>query len=692
MKYLNVETINGIVKESLFEIDELSYLDKLFKAKDSKKRGINYLGIPCAFDIETTNIYEKDKNGKIKKEPRPYAFMYHWQFCFDDQVVFGRRWEEFQDLLKTLEKRLNLSYKNRLVVWVHNLPFEWAHMRQFINYEEGFFRDERQPLKVVTSEGIEFRCSYALSNMSLQKFCENEEGVTHFKLSGEDYNYDKIRTANTTLTDEEQAYCYNDVRGLCECIRSRMNHDTLASMPMTSTGYVRRDLRTAVKKNKKNRKHFRDCAIDSHLYTMCREAFRGGNTHANLDAADQTLHDLWGYDITSSYPYSIMLPRYPMTKWQKITLNTFNKFIKENDYALLIRCRFKNIKYIGNCGIPYIAFSKCLRWSGKKIIDNGRILFAEFLEMTITDIDYKIIMKDYLPEDISIDEVFASNYGFLPEEIREINMQYYRAKTLLKNDPSHVYEYVKSKNSLNSIFGCMCMRIDHPLVNYNPIDGKYYEEKTTLEESIRKYYNSRNNFLQYYHGVWITAISREHLQDMLWTIGKDVVYCDTDSIKGRGEHDDDFQSKNTEIIKEITGYGGYAYDKKGDIHYLGVWDNETKENRYSEFRTLGAKKYVYRQGEKVKSTIAGVSKKVGSEFFTEHGVDAFRRNTKITDSGHLTAYYNDVDIHTITVKGCTMTSGANVALINNSYTIGVTEEYSDLLLKALEKIQDIDYI
>ena len=159
-----------------------------------------------------------------------------------------------------------------------------------------------------------------------------------------------------------------------------------------------------------------------------------------------------------------------------------------------------------------------------------------------------------------------------------------------------------------------------------------------------------------------------------------------------GDHHEDFNNKNSEIIKEITEYGGYAYDKKGDIHYLGVWDNETEKALYSEFKTLGAKKYVYKQNGKVKSTIAGVSKKVGSEFFQKNGIDSFEVGTKITDSGHLTAYYNDEEIHTITVKGCTMTSGANVALINNSYKIGVTEEYTDLLLKGLEKILDIDYI
>lgn len=692
MKYINVETINGIQKEALFDINEVSYLGKMLRCKDSHKRGVNYLEIPCAFDIETTNIYELDSEGKIKKEPRPYAFMYHWQFCFDDQVVFGRTWEEFQKLLRTLEIRLNLSYKNRLVVWVHNLPFEWAFMRQFINYEEGFFREEKQPLKVVTIEGIEFRCSYALSNMSLQKFCENEKGVIHYKLSGDEYDYNKIRTPRTTLTEKELAYCYNDVRGLCECIRSRMQHDTLAHMPMTSTGYVRRDLRTAVKANKKNRQHFKDCALDAHLYTMCREAFRGGNTHANLNSSDQLLHDMWGYDITSSYPYSIMLPRYPMTKFQKITLNTFRRFIEGDDYALLIRCRFKNVKYKNTCGVPYIAFSKCLRWGGKKIIDNGRVLFCEFLEMTITDIDYKIIMKDYDIEDVSIDEAFASNYGFLPKEIRDTNMEYYRAKTLLRDNDSKVYEYVKSKNSLNSIYGCMVMRIDQTMIKYDPDTEEYMEEMPTLEEALTKYYNSRNNFLQYHHGVWITANSRLHLQEMLWTVGKDVVYCDTDSIKGMGDHTSDFDKKNEEIIKDITEYGGYAEDSAGNVHYLGVWDNETKKGLYTSFKTLGAKKYVYEQNGKIKSTIAGVNKKIGAEFFTKHGIDAFEIGTKITDSGHLTAYYNDTEVSTITVKGCTFTSGANVALINNSYKIGVTEEYTDLLLKGLEKILDIDYI
>ena len=167
------------VTEKVYQIEELPLLDKLLKCKDSTKRGVNYLNIPCAFDIETTNIFYKNSKGEIITEPPPFAFMYHWQFCIDDCVCFGRTWEDFMKLIKHLEKGLNLSLKNRLVIYDHNLPFEWAFMNRFLNYEEGFFKEARKPLKILTSEGIEFRCSYALSNMTLAKFCQNEIGVKH---------------------------------------------------------------------------------------------------------------------------------------------------------------------------------------------------------------------------------------------------------------------------------------------------------------------------------------------------------------------------------------------------------------------------------------------------------------------------------------------------------------------------------
>lgn len=778
---LNVPTINGIEQEKIYDIQELSYLGKLLSCKDSKKRGVNYLEIPCAFDIETTNVthgdtegevfyerevYEYLKNikiqysenikrdisdfeqlrkkyfGKLKLSKnkgtpvdilyldlnqyrqdlfpesivnpsdqllhimevfdnntppkdafRPYAFMYHWQFCFDDEVVFGRTWEEFNKLLKSLEQNLNLSLNNRLVIWVHNLSFEWQFMRNFLEYEDGFFLEERKPVKIITKSGIEFRCSYILSNMGLSKFCQNEEGVTHYKLDGDNYDYDKFRLPITPLSEYEQGYCYNDVRGLCECIKSRLKHDTLASMPLTSTGYVRRELRNNVRQNRKNREYFVNSALDSHQYTLCREAFRGGDTHANAARADQINEKAWGEDIKSSFPGQMVIEDgFPFSAFARMDVPYFLNH-DMSGYALLMTVAFFNIKYDTHgdyfCGMPYIALAKCNKFSARRVIDNGRVIFAEFLECTLTNIDLDIIRKEYVFDDIRIGEIWASKAAPLSLEIRNTVMDYFRAKTLLDGDPEHKYEYAKAKAKLNSIYGCMVMRIDQTMIRWDPVKKIYTDDTPDLAEALAKFYKSRNNFLQYQQGLFITAFARRQLREMLWKVGKDCIYCDTDSIKGVGDHLKDFEEMNKIRIALAEKCGAYAEDRNGNIYHLGVWENETEEHLYDQFKTLGAKKYVYKQNDKIVSTIAGVSKKAGAEYFTLHGVEGFTRNATITESGHLTAYYNDDEIHRITLDHVTFTTSSNVALVNNTYKIGVTEEYADLLLKGIDNIVDM---
>ena len=690
MRTINVETVEGIKTETVYEISELPYMRKLLKCKESHKRGITYLEITCAFDIETTNIYKRNEKGEIMSEPRPYAFMYHWQFCLDDKVVFGRRWEEFQKLLRALETNLNLSYKTRLVIWVHNLSFEWFFMQRFVDYQEGFFLEERKPSKILLKSGIEFRCSYILSNMSLNKFCENEEGVTHFKLDGDNYDYSKIRTPGTYMDEYEEAYCYNDVRGLCECIASRLKHHTLASIPMTSTGYVRGDLRNAARGDKKYREKFRNNALTPHLYTMCRQGFRGGNVHANLNYSNQLVHNAFGKDIASSYPASMIMDLYPSTAFFK--LNTATMADRDlSSYAILMHVMLTDVRFIGRSGIPYIAYSKCLHFGADKVVDNGRILKCSYVELVCTDIDFEIIKSTYSYKEIFIKEAYASKYAPLDDCIKGVVMEYFRRKTELKGIESKIYEYNKMKNLLNSCYGCMVMRIDQEQTIFNPIDFTYEAKTPPLEETLEKFYKSRNNFLSYQVGVWITANSRMRLQRMLETIGEDVIYCDTDSIKYVGDHEDDFEKENSIIIKKAEECGAFAFDSEGNKKYMGVWEKDGT-GEFEEFKTLGSKKYVYKDVKGIHSTIAGVSKKAGKEFFTENGVDSFRIGTTIKDSGHLTAYYNPGGIHELTIDDCTFTTASNVAVIDNTYTIGVTNEYLDLLEKAIAKIEDLDYI
>ena len=94
-------------------------------------------------------------------------------------------------------------------------------------------------------------------------------------------------------------------------------------------------------------------------------------------------------------------------------------------------------------------------------------------------------------------------------------------------------------------------------------------------------------------------------------------------------------------------------------------------------------------GEDAKHISKSPRMKAGEKYFNDHGIDSFEIGTVIKNSGHLVAYYNDDQIHRITVEGCTFTTAANIALIDDSYTIGVTGEYLGLLENALAKKEDI---
>lgn len=801
MRVINVPVVkNGvetIQQEKIYEIEELAYLGKLLHCKDVKKRElkktINYLQIPCAFDIETTNIeddqwsyrdeevyeylkkcrlryddnfrrsvtdfdyirkayfnqikmsktkgsyidvlYEElhqyrpdlfpndiiapqdqffkildvyDANRPLKKgEFRPYAFMYHWQFCFGDQVVFGRTWQDMRKLFRSLEQNLNLSFENRLVIYSHNLSFEWQFMRRFVKVVDGFFTEKYKPLKIILDCGIELRCSQMLSNMRLEKFCENEKDVIHYKLKGEEYDYSIIRTPSYTMSEYEEGYCYNDVRGLSECIASRLNEFDIAHIPLTSTGYVRLDARKAMATNKRNRQLFRDLALDLDLYRLCRKAFRGGDTHANNKKVNRVIYNVQSFDITSSYPTSMVIDKYPMTAFSKITLETFYN-LDFNEEAVLMEIMLTNVRYKGNCFIPYIPVSKCTQLSDKRIEDNGRVMKAEYLSIVCTEIDYQIIMDEYDFDDIGYNtkNMYAAKKGYLPAELREVVMKYYRLKTQLKGVKGKEYEYNRAKERLNALYGMLVMRIDQSSVKYE--DGKYVDSFDDLtpeqidaetKKLLEKYYNSRNNFLSYQWGVWVTCNSRLRLRKMLRVVGKDVCYVDTDSIKCVNDHRKDFDKINEEIKKQAIEAGAYATNKDGKTYYLGTWDFE---GTYTRFKTLGSKKYLVEYwgenedtGEpelKIASTIAGVNKKVGAAYFKKHGFSHFTIGEEIPKSGHLVAFYNDDDIHEVIIDGEHIETASNLAIINDEYTLGVSDSLEYLLAHFEQNIEDLEYV
>jgi hypothetical protein len=679
---VEVPTIEGIKKEITYNINDFPYRQFLYNKTVSKK-GIQYYNISSAFDIETTTVDGiKDSTGKYISNP--FGFMYQWQFCICDTVCFGRTFEELTTFFDRLAEYLQLNSKKKLVIYVHNLSYEFQFIKDFLNIESMFAKDKRKVLKFSTS-CFEFRCSYFLSNMNLIKFCENSELCIHYKMA-DTYDYTKLRTPKTPLTNEELAYCYNDVRGLCECIDTLLLEDNILTIPLTNTGYVRREFRKKMR-TEKNQRLFKKTALNEQEYLMLRRAFRGGNTHANRRYAGKKIKNVHSYDIQSSYPAVMSIEEYPVGKFTAVTLDTQQKLeeycIK---YCVVMDIEFYDIELIDNISIPYIDIAHCRKHS-KIVNDNGRILKADYIEMTLTNIDLDIIIDTYTFSGLYIQNAMYSIKGKLPLEFRQTLMEFYTAKTELKGVNGKEYEYMKSKNRVNSGYGMTVTAIDHSEIEYN--NHEWFEIQPDTATALEKYYNGKNNFLSYQWGVFVTAHARKHLQDLLNKVNDYVVYTDTDSIKFIGEKNKKyFEQVNAELIKiaKNNDIPALAYDKKGVARYLGVWDYE---GCYDEFKTLGAKKYCYNKGGEFHITVSGMSKKKGAK--AVGGIDNFIIGKTFNDVGRTVSWYNESEIQQITVNNDTFTTASNIGILETSYTLGITNEYHEILEKYVDIYKNLYY-
>lgn len=643
-----------------------------------------YIEHLMTFDIETSTIEKTD--GTFE------GYMYHWQVCIDGYVCFGRTWKEFLTFLRKMNRALkNYDEKHKLICYIHNFSYEFQFLYSWIKLENVFAIDKRKPLKAISKDfNIEFRCSYLLSNMNLKKFIENTPNAHYFKGSG-DLDYKKVFTPNTILSMSELGYCYNDVMGLYEAIIYLLKEDTLTTIPLTSTGYVRRECRNNMRKNKKNRKQFLDLKLDDKLYQLCKDVFRGGNTASNRYKTNFINYDVSSYDMSSAYPYAMISGLYPITPFQEETITSLDMLDDYNNrYCTIAYYSFENVKLKKGIPFPYIPYSKCIefiapsydtQFKGKEYCYNGRVLEADFIKIAMTNYDYQIFIRqyEYDEENVRVEDFYYSHKGFLPKELTDTVIEFFTLKSQLKGIEEKTYEYMKSKNKLNSLYGMIVTDIIRQENLFN--DQWEKGENSTLEE----YYSKRNNFLTYQWGLFVTAICRTNLQKAIDKIGLDCVYIDTDSVKYCGSHDDVFEQINQEMIEWCTHNDIINYVKVGNHKYfLGLYD---KEKGYDEFVTLGAKKYAFNQNGKIGITVAGLNKKSGAKELEEKGgLLNFKIGTEFIDSGRKTVYYNDDKKHFLTVQGCQIENASNIALVDTTYTLGMT----DVMLSILNGLESED--
>lgn len=658
--------MNDYVSVYEFDYSQLRKYKPIRRGKGRpKKHEKRYLDCITRFDIETSTVPGMDQ-----------AFMYIWQFQIEDlPTVIGRTWDEYFYFLDHIRMEIGNYW---FVRYIHNASFEFSFVKGVYDFEpnEVFRTEPRKVLKFTMFDQIEYRCSYYLTNLSLDKFLK-QMNVENKKLSGDEFDYSKVRYPWTELTDREIQYCINDVRGLVQALKKFMavDNDNLATIPMTSTGFVRRDVRKAMERFNYDQLH--DMLPDVRVYTVLNERFRGGDTHSNRWLSNIIVENVSSVDRVSSYPDVMMNCKFPMSKFWPIpgcTPEKVRAMMKTGRYALLMRIAFYDIELSDPFdGAPYLSRDKCRKISDP-VYDNGRIISRSYLETSITDIDLKIILQHYRFSASNPFEVYYRKYKPLPTMLTDVVMKYYRIKTELKHigpDDERYTFYLANKARLNRCYGMTAQNPVKDSIDY--INGEFVVRDEPIEKLLDQ--SNRKAFLNYRWGVWVTAWARLRLHEMIWLRGHDFVYCDTDSVKYVGKIN--MKSYNRQRIKDSKRTGAFATDNAGTVHYMGVFENEGYElpNR---FKTMGAKKYVLEDNTgKLHITIAGVNKKKGGEELGR--LENFKEGFIFSKAGGTESVFNDNVNMDIMADGRHLTITDNVVIKDSTYTLGLTADYLRIL-------------
>lgn len=661
------------------------------------------------FDIETISLFEI--NGKWQPfdysiPPKEYEKIrkagccYIWQFSVNEDVYYGRELEDFGEVLKRLSTKTHNRY-----IFVHNLGYEMEWLFDIILHNgwtitELCARNLRQPIQFKIEElNIYFRCSYMLTNLSLEKSAEK---YTDIKKAVGELDYNIPYSPLSDLPENVMHYAEMDCKTLYKIIlffRNEYGH--IKSIPLTQTGEVRKALRDEVgyyyiKEQQKKVPTF-------HIYDVLQSAFMGGISHGNILYLNKIITSgVWSFDFCSSYPFCLCCYDYPSTPFVRI--NERQAELMKDTHCIIYEVDFEDIesKYFNH----YLPFSKIANPERPYVIDNGRVTKLHRGRMILTDIDLEMVKKSYRGT-IKFIRAWASHKAPLDSKVVKFILTKYANKTTIKGIKGQEDFYQKEKQFCNSIFGMSCSNVLKTGVElngdewsaHNRNDDDYIKFATEKLDGMKRSYSTL--FYPMAIGVYCTAYARRNLWANILKLDWSVAYYDTDSIKGTGDevysiveeynkHVDELLERSSKI-HNIPMELYKPFDQKGICHPLGYFENETENGLLPKFCTLGAKKYLYMDSDGEKHlTMSGVRKSAVKYVDFDTFKNGFTFGYK--ECGKLTHYYNDnQDSFTYTdIDGNEYLCQQEHAIIlqPTTFTIGQTQELLALILEHEGYISD----
>ncbi len=490
-----------------------------------------------------------------------------------------------------LKKRDNLNRE----IGIHNLKFDGSFIIPWL-LNNGYRVSQEKPqpkefsvliddrnnwytirVQVNTRRRVEFWDTLKLFPTALEYIHLTYSTPTK-KIKEDQGFYEMVRPIDHTPTERELTYLYNDLQVLTETLKEHIKYEGL------------RFKKTQASQSFYNfSQHFeawnlRFPPLNEIVDSSIRPAYWGGISHVNPRYKGKDMEDIRVYDINSSYPYQLAYKKLPYG--QALAENgqgvhpDMSKF-----WVAEVLCSF-TLKE--NC-IPCIPT--------KAIIENRPLEVDKWLDdsdgivrLVLSNIDYKTIDLSYDFKVLSWEWSIEYAWKIQPEIASFIlknngDKIKYRGLARDEKDPHLKAEYQareqRAKINNNSFYGKFGEDIIKEGKTPHLMDGDVVyllDRKEVLKEGKRKYLPV---------AIATTAWGRYQLVKMANLVGKDFIYCDTDSVHVRAR-----AKERLESVVKIDGLE------------LGAWDFE---NHYNRGRFLRAKCYYeQKEGETADVTLAGL--------------------------------------------------------------------------------------
>ena len=610
----------------------------------------------CIIMLDTETSKERQnrqviENGKLKYETvRNYIVAWSIAIMVDHNIIAGIYGNNPIECVEAIDAIQHAMQGDKTVMYIHNLSYDWVFLRKFLLNKFGSPIRQLQtkphyPIMFEFLNGLILRDSLILAQKKLEKWAD-DLNVEHKKAVGK-WQYDKIRTQKEVFNPDEVIYIMNDVYAGVECIdiTIALTHSiSVYYLPYTATGIVRKQFKKIGQQYRAHNRYL-SMLLTYQQYKQMLRTYHGGYVHANRFFAGILIDEviIMCFDFNSSYPFCMLAYKFPMEKFAHLDDKPIS-FILDNaeDYAFMFKLIIADhVEVDRNCVMPYLQLSKC-ETALNPVLDNGRILAADYIEINLTEIDLEIIAAQYnIKRHICTDINFAKK-AYLPRWFTDEIYKLYYNKCVLKGVDD--LNYMLEKGKLNSSYGMCVQKVLRDLIEEKFDTGINNITVQDDEELYIKECNKYGMVLPYQWGVWVTAYACRNLFT-LGSYAETWLYSDTDSVYGINFDLEKIAAYNDNCrrLLELNSYDPIVYN--GKEFCLGVAVCDEHDDVFKEFKTLGAKKYVCRKmDDTIKLTVAGVPKKAGAKCLN-NDLNNFDVGFifKGEDTGKLTHTYNYID-------------------------------------------------